>query len=573
MPAQSDTAVPTASSHNIGQQLSVTAAARPQQVAVAVPTRQRGDEPRSYEQLTFRQLDEDSDRLAAGLQSMGLRPGQRIVLMVRPGIDFISLTFALFKTAATVVLIDPGMGRQHLVECLAAAQPDGFIGIPLAQAARILYHRRFPKARLNVTVGRRWFWGGPTIKRLREHSSDAYHAPEVSASDPAAIIFTTGSTGPPKGVLYRHGNFSAQVQQLRETYEIQPGEIDLPGFPLFALFNSAMGVTTVVPDMDPTRPAEVDPRNIIQPILDWNITQAFGSPALWNTVGQYCEQHEIHMPTLRRVLSAGAPVPNHVLQRIKQAIATEGDIHTPYGATEALPVATIAASEVLQSTAQQTAKGAGTCVGRRFSTIRWKVIRIHDDPIETIDQIEGLPVGEIGELIVQGPVVTTEYVTRVETNPLAKIKDESVWHRMGDVGYLDNMDRFWFCGRKAHRVLTDHGTMFTIRCEAIFNQHPAIYRSALVGIGAAPHQSPVIIAEPWPDQYPSSDAAQQALKEQLYELGQQSELTNSIQRQSILLRDALPVDIRHNAKIFREQLAIWAEQRLCSHQSGSQSDA
>ena len=550
-------------SHNIGQRLSEAAARYPDSVAIAIPPKRPTNRGRAdYKTMTFQELEADTSRIAAGLQAMGVEPGHRIVLMVRPGLDFISLTFALFKTAATVVLIDPGMGREHLIQCLSDVKPDGFVGISLAQAARIIYRRRFPHATRNVTVGRRWFWRGPTLEHLRQHRPDEYRPPEVAAEDAAAIIFTTGSTGPPKGVFYRHGNFSQQLEQLRDNYEIRPGEIDLPCFPLFALFNSTMGVTTVVPNMDPTRPAEVDPENIVQPILDWDITQAFGSPALWNVVGQHCEQHQIKLPTLRRVLSAGAPVPNHVLQRMKQAIADDGDIHTPYGATEALPVATIAASEVLGGTAEQTAEGAGTCVGRRFSGIRWKVIRIDDGPIESIEEIEELPAGEIGELIVQGPAITTKYVTRTESNAYAKIQDNPIWHRMGDVGYLDDTGRFWFCGRKAHRVLTATGTMYTVRCEAIFNQHPAIYRSALVGMGTAPEQIPVLIAEPWPDHRPSDKTAEERLKDELYELGQQSELTQTIQRPHILLRDALPVDIRHNAKIFREKLKVWAESIL-----------
>jgi acyl-CoA synthetase (AMP-forming)/AMP-acid ligase II len=248
---------------------------------------------------------------------------------------------------------------------------------------------------------------------------------------------------------------------------------------------------------------------------------------------------------------------------MKHAIADDGDVHTPYGATEALPVATIAASEVLNTTARQTAEGAGTCVGRKFSGIRWKVIRIHDKPIPTIDEIEELAPGEIGELIVQGRVITERYLTRVEANTLAKIDDPTgVWHRMGDVGYLDDDDRFWFCGRKAHRVVTDAGTMYTVRCEAIFNQHPVVYRSALVGVGQPPQQTPVLIVEPWPDRNPTDEAAAGRLLDELYQLGQQSELTHSIRREHLLIRDALPVDIRHNAKIFREKLTVWAEKTL-----------
>jgi acyl-coenzyme A synthetase/AMP-(fatty) acid ligase len=311
--------------------------------------------------------------------------------------------------------------------------------------------------------------------------------------------------------------------------------------------------------MDPRKPAEVNPKRIVEAVHDWDVTQAFGSPALWNVVGPYCEQNGIRLPSLRRVLSAGAPVPARVLRQMQQVIAPDGDVHTPYGATEALPVASISAREVLGGTADRSKTGAGTCVGRRFSGIRWQVIRICDQPLSTIEQIEALPTGEIGELIVQGPVVTREYATRPESNEWAKIADgDKVWHRMGDVGYLDSEERFWFCGRMAHRVQTSQGTLFTVPCEAIFNQHPHVYRSALVGVGQPGEQTPILVVEPWPQHDPRRPAEEETLIKDLFELGQQSTITRAIELDQILLRRKLPVDIRHNAKIFREKLAPWA---------------
>ena len=542
---------------NVGLRLSETARQMPAAVAVAMPTGRDADGRRMYASVTFQELDEDTDRLAGGLLASGMKPGMRIALMVRPSIDFIALVFAMFKAGLVTVLIDPGMGRRNLVRCLEEVEPDGFVAIPLAQAIRVVLRGRFPNARHNVTVGRRWFWGGTTISQLRRRPASGFQSPPVDPDDPAAIIFTTGSTGPPKGVLYRHRNFSRQVDEIRDEYQIEPGEIDLPGFPLFALFNAAMGVTTVVPDMDPTRPAEVDPETIVEHIRDWKVTQAFGSPALWNVVGRYCEQKQVQLPTLRRVLSAGAPVPPHVLRRMRAAMHPEGDMHTPYGATESLPVATTSATEVISETAAATALGKGVCVGHRFPGIRWQIIRITDEPLPQLSDCEPLPPGEIGEIIVCGDVVTTEYVTRREANALHKIRDgQTFWHRIGDVGYLDPQDRFWFCGRKAHRVETDFGTMFTIPCEAIINQHEKVYRSALVTAGGIP----VICVETWPEYRPASVAQRQQLIQEIRELAARHPLTGRIEH--FLLHDSFPVDIRHNAKIFREELGIWAAKKL-----------
>lgn len=589
------------------------AESRPDAAAVVEPLGYDAHGKRLYRSVTFRELDQDSDRIAGGLRELGVRPGTRLALLVRPGIDFISLVFALFKAGAVAILIDPGMGRSNLIRCLAEAEPEGFVAIPIVHAIRCACRWRFPRARLNVTVGRRWFWGGATLQQLRGGernrrglgkknsrgltapggSADGCELAPVAADDPAAIIFTTGSTGPPKGVLYSHGNFDAQVDQIRDFYDIRPGEIDLPCFPLFGLFNCAMGVTAVIPEMDPSRPAQVDPRNIIEAARDWNATQAFGSPAIWDRVGRYCQQHGIGLPTVRRVLSSGAPVRTEVLRRMKACIHPDGDMHTPYGATEALPVASTSASEVLGDcpdrswgdgctaapgvavqlppqhktpsaldTAGLTCHGAGVCVGRRFSGVRWKVIRIVDGPIRSLDEAEELPVGEIGELIVRGPQVTRQYVTRVESNALSKIVDgDGFWHRMGDAGYLDDADRFWYCGRVAHRVRTAAGPMYPVRCEAIFNQHPAIRRSALVGVGPSGRQRPVIILEPHEGRMPAGREAREALLREIRQLAATNPLTANIS--VFLLHPAFPVDIRHNAKIFREKLAVWAARQSC----------
>lgn len=547
---------------NIADRLRQSAQSWPFQKAVVFPAGKDHRGRYTYSSLTFQQLDQESDRLARGLIQLGVRPGTRMALMVRPSLEFIALTFALFKAGAVIILIDPGMGRKNIIHCLSEVEPEGFVAIPLAQLFRKLKGRSFPKARLNVTVGKPVLTSGIDYQWLLGSQWTPFEIIHRTRTDPAAIIFTSGSTGPPKGVAYEHGMFWSQVDLLREYYQIQPGEVDLPGFPLFALFNSAMGVTTVVPDMDPTKPARVDPQKIIGQMNDQGVTQAFGSPAMWNQIGRYCEQHQIKLPSLKRVLSAGAPVPVHVIQRMRQTLTNpQADINTPYGATESLPVASICGREVLEETSSQTAKGAGTCVGDPFPGVQVKIIQIHNDPIASLDQAVELSAGEIGEIIVQGPMATREYFLRPEATRLAKIPDgERFWHRMGDVGYRDEEGKLWFCGRKAHMLETAEGPMFTICCEAIFNQHSRIYRSALVGVGSKPHQRPVIIVEPEQGDFPESHAARQQLTAELLELGQANPLTESIN--TVLFHHSLPVDIRHNVKIFREKLAPWAERQV-----------
>ncbi len=544
---------------NIADRLRISAAIVPNQRAVVFPEARDAAGRVAWTHMTFQQLDAEVDAIARGLIEPGVRVGHRIVLMVRPSIEFIALTFGIMRAGACCTLIDPGMGKLSVLRCLDAVNPDGFVAITPVHVVRRLMPWRFRNARFNVIVGPRTRrLGCESYRQLVDRGRrSAVSMPATKAKDSAAIIFTSGSTGPPKGVHYEHGMFNAQVDLIRDRYQIQPGEVDLPGFPLFSLFNLAMQVTSVIPDMDPTRPAAVIPERIVEAIESQNVTQAYGSPALWNRVGRYCEEQKIMLPTLRRILSAGAPVPNHVLQRMTNALNSSADFFTPYGATECLPVASISAREVLKESAALTAIGKGTCVGHVFDTMRVRIIEASPDVLPEIQNTVSLANGQIGEIIVSGPVATREYFQRPDATELAKIKDgDSFWHRMGDVGYFDDAGRLWFCGRKAHIVSTLTGPMYSVCCEAIFNNHPAIYRCALVGIGAKGQQIPVIVAEPESGKFPASERHRRQLRDELLQLGAQNPLTSNISR--MLFHRSLPVDTRHNVKINRELLAAWA---------------
>jgi len=347
---------------NVADRLTEIASKMPHAVAVATPGWGDMAGQNTYTTCTFQQLDQDATTLAYGFAALGIRPGTRLVLLVRPSCEFVKLVFALLRSGATTVLVDPGMGRKHLINCLAAVEPEGFVAISPAQAMRTILRRKFPKARTNITVGRRWFWGGKTFEQLLQLGRNSKAPlPETRGDDAAAIIFTSGSTGPPKGVLYTHQMFDTQSAEIQRAYDIHPGGADLACFPLFGLFNSAMGVTTVFPDMDFSRPAKADPRKLLAAACDWQVSQAFASPAVWKKLSAYCEQHGERIPSLRKVLSCGAPVPAQVLRQTLSVVADGANMHTPYGATECLPVATIEASEVLGETSEATDRGAGIC--------------------------------------------------------------------------------------------------------------------------------------------------------------------------------------------------------------------
>ncbi|MFC2048705.1 fatty acid CoA ligase family protein [Elusimicrobiota bacterium] len=541
---------------NIAEYLPKMAQEYPDTRAVIFPGARKNG-VRSYTHLTFAELNAECDRYAYGMESIGIEMGMKILLMVKPSVEFIALTFALYKMGTVPVLIDPGMGRKRLLECIKSVSPDAVVGISLAHIVRMIFPAYFKNVKHNVVVGNSFSFLGKSLEKISPSTKREYKIAPTTRSSDAAILFTTGSTGPAKGVLYEHGMFDAQVKALKGLYDFKPGELDLPGLPVFALFDVALAMTCVIPDMDPTRPALVDPRNIVEAITDHNVTTSFGSPAIWKRVGDYCLKNNIVFPSLKRILMAGAPVPGQQIEDIKKIIP-EGEVFTPYGATESLPVTSISGARILLETFNRSEKGKGTCVGLPAPGVTLKVIKLTDDTVSKWDESLVLPAGGIGEIVVRGESVTKEYYNEKEKTAAAKIYDGSaVWHRIGDVGYLDSEGSLWFCGRKFHRVITEQGILYTIPFEGIFNRHKKVYRSALVGVMENGKNIPVIVIEPEKGYYPRGRKDKEQFKLELFKIASEYEHTKIIR--TILFHRNFPVDIRHNAKIFREKLSVWAE--------------
>ncbi len=544
----------TSGNCNIAAALSRQASEQATGIAIHYPVGKRGRRVQ-YESASYHALNELSDVYARGLIEYGIGRGIRTALMLGPGLDFFALFFALFKAGAIPVLIDPGIGLKPLKICLSEAAPSAFIGVTRAQVARKLLGW-VPGVKL-VTAGLKLGWGGLNTTQLRtlgQKSSGAQLA-ATQADEVAAILFTSGSTGIPKGVLYRHRHFVGQVEMLRSTFDIRAGEVDLPTFPPFALFDPAMGMTTVVPLMDPTRPARADPRLLVETIERYGVTSIFGSPALLNVLSRYTEAKDFHMPTVRRIISAGAVLPVTTLRRMQKALSPGAEVYSPYGATECLPVACVSGTDLNDEITQRTSNGEGICVGSPVTPNEVKIIPITDKPVKSFADTTELPVGITGEIVVHGPTSTDTYWNRIEQTQLAKTTDSKgrVWHRMGDAGYFDAAGRLWYCGRKSQRLVNGSETLFADQIEAIFNTHPEVARTALVGVGPHGHQVPVLCVELIRH---AGRKSRERIRRDLLRLGQNNVATAAITR--VLFHKSFPVDIRHNAKIGREKLGLWA---------------
>ena len=545
---------------NVASWLVGRALERPYQRAVVLPEGRDALGKRLYSALTVGQLNALCDAYAHGLRARGLKRGDRVLMLVSQSFELIALTYALFKMGAVPVMIDPGMGRKPFLKCIEQSTPRAMIGIPRGHLAKKLFSGAFKSVEMTFITEKKFWAGAESLHELADFEAGHFPLEATANEELAAILFTSGSTGIPKGVHYTHGIFDGQVRAIGQMYGIEPGEIEVPAFPLFSLFSIALGMTCVLPDMDPSKPATVDPAHIVEAILDHGATTAFGSPAVWKRVGPYCAERGLKLPSLKRILTAGAPIHPSLMEQFTEILAEGVAIHTPYGATENLPVSSISSIEVLEETYEKTRQGKGLCVGYPVPGMLVRIIEVTDEPIDSWSEAKGSSTGEVGEICVSGAVTTRAYDRMEEKTREAKIPDpergkSAFWHRMGDVGYLDEEGRLWYCGRKKHRVETASGTLYSIQCESIFNTHPALLRTALVGHasrgGEQRHETPVILFELEPGETMPGH-------EEFLALARSNPVTASIEH-FVHYPESFPVDRRHNAKIHREELKAWLE--------------
>ncbi|WP_167475828.1 fatty acid CoA ligase family protein [Nocardia arthritidis] len=533
----------------------------PDREAVLYPDGTNPDGLPAYRDITYRELDAWSDAIAEHLRAAGVGSGTRTIVLVLPSPELYAILFGLLKIGAVPVVIDPGMGVRKMLRCLRAVDAEAFIGIPQAHALRVLFRGGFRRVRTAVTVGRRWFWGGDTLREWgRVPAGTLPAATPAPDGDLLVIGFTTGSTGPAKAVEMTHGNLAAMVEQVHVARgEIAP-QTSLITLPLVGILDLLLGSRCVLPPLIPSKVGATDPAHVVHAIETFGVRTMFASPAVLIPLLAHLRRHPADLKSLRSIYSGGAPVPDWCIAGLREVLPEEILIFAGYGSTEALPMSTIESRELFSGLTERTHRGDGTCIGRPAHRVEARIIAVTDDPIPTWERVDELAAelektGGIGELVVAGPNVSSRYYWPESANLFGKIAEgDRIWHRTGDLAWIDDDGRIWFCGRKSQRVVTAAGPMFTVRVEQVFNVVAGVARTALVGVGPRGAQRPVLCFE----LEPGADAA--AVEAALRARGAEFELTRTIS--DFLCHREFPVDIRHNAKIGREQLAVWAAKQL-----------
>lgn len=551
------------STHNVATALRRHARERPDAPAIEFPAASYRTDAPTWDVYSYAQLDQESDAYARGFVGAGVRPGDRTLMLMKPSLDFYAVLFGLFKCGAVPVLLDPGMGIPNLLKCIERNQPRVVVAMSLVHAVRTFVRRPFASAEILVTAGSRWFWGGTTLSALHTPADEPFELVMREASDDAAILFTSGSTGTAKGVASKQAMFASQVEALQAMFGFQPGQRDMQAFAAFAIFDVCMGMTSVIPQMNLSKPATARPEDIAAAITHGRCDVAFGSPIVWQNTSRHCVQHGVRFEGLRTLLTVGAPIPAYLHRRFRGILPEGAQVFTPYGATEAMPISWVGSDEILGGCWDRTAAGHGTCVGRIVPGATVAIIAVTDDDIPTWSDDLPLAAGTVGEVVVAGDMVSPEYKNADEANRNSKIADgDRVRHRMGDLGYLDEEGRLWFCGRKGHRLQTATGMVPAVPVEGVFNEHDDVFRTALVGIGAPGSEVAVLCVEMEPGK-----AWSPAVEAALVELATGTPHAGLVQR--FLPHPGFPTDARHNSKIRRGDLKAWAEPRCADLQQGA----
>ncbi|MBU6311853.1 MAG: alpha/beta fold hydrolase [Actinomycetales bacterium] len=487
--------------------------------------------------------------IAAGLRDLGVAPGDRVAMLVPPGPDLVAAVYATWRIGAIVVVADSGLGVRGMRRALRSAEPQHVIGIPaglgLARTLglpgrRILVGRTGPATRIlaaDATLSE-------VARRGRALASPDSELP--APDDDALVVFTSGATGPAKGVVYTHRRLWALRDALRDAYDIhhdgeRPDAL-VAAFAPWAVLGPALGIASAIPDMEITDASSLTADTTAAAVRAVGGTLMWTSPtalrAIVSTADHLTAAGRIDLEGLRLVLAAGAPVPPELLDQAAQ-LMPKAEFATPYGMTEALPLTEVTIDEL------RTAQGAGVLVGRALSGVDIAIAPLGADAAPANDLVTAPDI--TGEIVVRSAWMRDRYDRRWATQRRADTP--AGWHRTGDVGHLDSEGRLWVEGRLAHVLVTADGPVTPVAAELAAQRCADTSLAALVGIGPAGTQVPVIVLlAPGP----AMGLADVELTGRVRAAVAQA---TGLELAAVLTMRSLPVDVRHRSKIDRTRIA------------------
>jgi acyl-coenzyme A synthetase/AMP-(fatty) acid ligase len=526
------------------------------------------DSGKNYSHLSYEAFENKTNAQAYMLSKEGIRAGDKVVFLVKPGPSMYSLIFALYKIGAIPVLVDPGMGLKRMLHCYQSVNARAFIGITAATILKTLVPSYFSTIEITITVRNENLYRG--FRRIDEPVNNNEFPIHNSAPDDLLhIAFTTGSTGPAKAVECTHAMAHSMKNIIMERYFYEPKDVELITIPFIGVLTLLIGNTGVMPKMDAGKPAKVNPLHIIDAINRFKASCITASPALFNVLGQHGKNHPYTLDSIRFASSGGAPTSISTMKSLAKVLTDQAHFDVSWGATEALPLAAMNVRKILASDALQASTGKGSCLGTPMNGVEVCIMKNVPENLDSFKDAPHLAQGEVGEIVVSGANVSKAYHQDEESNRIHKVfYGGKVWHRTGDLGYVDENQLLWFCGRKSEVIESslNQAALHSVQCEGIVNSISEVYRSALVKATiedkpGSQKECPIICVEVEKgyltnETRPNIEALRQKILNELIK----HEITQNIE--FVMFHPSFPVDIRHNAKINRKALGDFASKQL-----------
>lgn len=440
--------------------------------------------PLPHDQITFRQFSARIASFAAGLKEIGIGPGDRVIIFLPMSLDMYTAMFAADRIGAIAVFLDSWARSHHLGASAECVGPKAMISFQQAFAL-VDQVPEFKSMPIRIMYGP----GDNCTHRFDQLLKQAAAPMQAVESETTALItFTTGSTGKPKGANRTHRFLSAQHHALSHVIPYTEKDCDMPAFPIFSLNNLAAGVTTVLPALDLAQPGPRDPAILACQIINEKINCTTLSPSMLVGLARYCKEQGLQLTGLRRVVTGGAPISKDDVKAFYE-IAPQTELWILYGSTEAEPMAEIEGRDMLkkQDVSDPEIVEPGVNVGKITEDVDYKFIKIINGPVELSStpwsQIE-VPAGEVGEFLVTGDHVCRDYYNNPDAFKSTKIMgdDGRVWHRTGDLAYLDPRKDLWLVGRVNNAVERDGKYYFPVRAEVLLKRMPFASRCAFLGL-------------------------------------------------------------------------------------------
>ncbi|MBF0225635.1 MAG: AMP-binding protein [Desulfobacterales bacterium] len=508
-----------------------------------------------YSHITFMQLDQESDLLCYQFEKAGIKKGMLTILMAKPSIEFFLSLFALFKIGAIPIIPYATKNIKGIIQYLKGVNASAFIGTPFYQLLRFVHPIAFKNIETSITIKPGKIWKKSSSSNY-SFANKSYPANEANKDDVIAIFLTPGITEPIKGVEYTHGMLGFNAHILKSLYGITYEETALTPFILMSLLNIAIGITAVIPKMDMFNISKTNPETIIDLLKDAGITILQTYPAFFDKLSSYCKLKGIRLSSLKRADSIGADVYPTDLKEFSKFMQKKAGLSSIYGSIEAMVINAAECDDSFYETIKNTQKGFGICIGLPINGVDVRLIKITDGPIGILTEHLLMSRGEIGEIIVKGPNVSKSYFKNPEYDTIHRAQDgNDIWYRTGDIAWMDKSGRLWYCGRKNERVVTQEGTLYTIPCEAIFNNHPYVKKTALVGVGPTHKQTPVICVE-----LEKIENEHAKVEKELKEIAKTTIITENIKL--FIFLKSIPVDKYNGTKILRDKLKAIVEKMI-----------